>query len=136
MRLLCIHYKRVGAVHVHGGSVACRSCFQVNTTTPARSQQSMPPCDDPAGDSRTDVSLSEDGTKRIITKTGVYSGTELHLWALPPYHDDRLPLRPDRRDLCFDVPRREITSSEEWQQVRPRTCTACRWQAHTAAWEL
>ena len=88
-----------------------------------------------AGDPKTDVSLSEDGTKRIITKTGVYSGTELHLWALPPYHDDRLPLRLDRPDLCFDVLRREITSSEEWQQVRTaqdvRKCSGRAW-AHNA----
>jgi hypothetical protein len=64
------------------------------------------------------MSLTEDGTKRIITKTGVYSGTELHMWAVPPYFDDRLPVRGDRPDLSFNVQRREIAATEEWQEVR------------------
>ncbi|KIY92397.1 flagellar associated protein [Monoraphidium neglectum] len=69
------------------------------------------------GDPKTDVSLTEDGTKRIITKTGVYSGTELHMWAVPPYFDDRLPVRGDRPDLSFNVQRREIAATEEWQEA-------------------
>jgi hypothetical protein len=64
-----------------------------------------------------DVATSEDGTKRVITRTGVYSGTELHLWLVPPHHDPRLPVRPDRPDLSFDAARREVATTEEWQQV-------------------
>jgi hypothetical protein len=65
-----------------------------------------------------DVSLSEDGTKRIITKTGVFSGTELHLWAVAPHHDERLPLRPGRPELTFDARRRQVATTEEWKQAR------------------
>lgn len=70
-----------------------------------------------AGEPRTDVATSEDGTKRIITKTGVYSGTELHAYAAAPYYDPRLPVVPGRPDLCFNAQRREIATTEEWQEV-------------------
>jgi hypothetical protein len=70
-----------------------------------------------SGEPKIDTTTSEDGTKRIITKTGVFLGTELHLWAVPPHYDPRLPVRPERPDLTFDNKRREINSTEKWQQV-------------------
>jgi hypothetical protein len=71
----------------------------------------------PAGEPKTDTSTSEDGTKRIITKTGVFSGTELHLWAMLPHFDARLPARADRPDLDFSTQQRAVSTDEDWQQV-------------------
>eukprot|EP00879_Flechtneria_rotunda_P033548 GHRR01037166.1.p1 GENE.GHRR01037166.1~~GHRR01037166.1.p1 ORF type:complete len:167 (+),score=44.83 GHRR01037166.1:131-631(+) len=67
------------------------------------------------GDTRVDVS-EQDG-KRVVTHTGTYTGTELHLWFKPPYYDSRLPPRPDEPQLDFSVQQKGITSTEEWQQV-------------------
>lgn len=80
--------------------------FQSNTT---QSSHLRTP-----GEPTTDVSTSEDGTRRIITKTGVFSGTELHLWHAAPHYDARLPPRPGRPDLTFDAPRRAVACDAEW----------------------
>ena len=61
--------------------------------------------------------VTEADGKRIIKKTGVYSGTELHLWVLNPHYDVRLPSRPDCPELDFTIERKEVTSTAEWQQV-------------------
>lgn len=95
-----------------GGSTACFTPHPTHTHTDTH------PCTHaPAGDDKTDVSTSEDGTKRIITKTGVYSGTELHLWHVPPHYDPRLPPAPGRPDLTFDAPRRAVTTDAEWRAL-------------------
>jgi hypothetical protein len=64
------------------------------------------------------VEVTEANGKRTITKTGIYSGTELHLWQLSPYFDERLDPRPECPELDFSVAKREISSNEEWRQVR------------------
>lgn len=69
-----------------------------------------------AGEPQTDI--TEQPGKRIIKKTGTYSGTELHLWWDLPYYDARLPVREDSPATNFNIKRKEITSTEEWQQVR------------------
>eukprot|EP00882_Tetradesmus_deserticola_P013709 GHRQ01014559.1.p1 GENE.GHRQ01014559.1~~GHRQ01014559.1.p1 ORF type:complete len:221 (+),score=66.82 GHRQ01014559.1:175-837(+) len=67
------------------------------------------------GEPKTDIS-EQDG-KRIIKKTGMFTGTELHLFVTPPYFDPRLPLQPDQPQLEFAVNSREVTSTAEWQQL-------------------
>eukprot|EP00878_Enallax_costatus_P009356 GHUV01009778.1.p1 GENE.GHUV01009778.1~~GHUV01009778.1.p1 ORF type:complete len:367 (+),score=140.05 GHUV01009778.1:311-1411(+) len=67
------------------------------------------------GETKTDIT-EQDG-KRIIRRTGMFTGTELHLWVHPQYNDPRLPLRPDQPQLEFSVQKKEITSTEEWQQL-------------------
>ncbi len=36
---------------------------------------------------------------------------------MAPHHDPRLPVRAGRPELSFDQQRREVTSTEEWQQL-------------------
>jgi hypothetical protein len=90
------------------------------------------------GETKTDIT-EQDG-KRIIKRTGMFTGTELHLFVTPPYYDPRLPLRPDQPQLEFAVQSKEITSTAEWQQVIagqgsrvPSICCRClssyAWQA-------
>ncbi|WIA12059.1 hypothetical protein OEZ85_012136 [Tetradesmus obliquus] len=67
------------------------------------------------GDTKTDIT-EQDG-KRIIKRTGMFTGTELHLFVTPPYYDPRLPLRPDQPQLEFAVQSKEVTSTAEWQQL-------------------
>jgi hypothetical protein len=67
------------------------------------------------GETKTDIT-EQDG-KRIIKRTGMFTGTELHLFVTPPYYDPRLPLRPDQPQLEFAVQSKEVTSTAEWQQV-------------------
>jgi hypothetical protein len=67
------------------------------------------------GETKTDIT-EQDG-KRIIKRTGTFTGTELHLLVTPPYYDPRLPLRPDQPQLEFAVQSKEVTSTAEWQQV-------------------
>lgn len=67
------------------------------------------------GDTKTDI--TEQNGKRIIKRTGMFTGTELHLFVTPPYYDPRLPLRPDQPQLEFAVQSKEVTSTAEWQQV-------------------
>lgn len=50
--------------------------------------------------------------------TGVFTGTELHLWAEQPHYDERLPLRDDKPDLNFNEKRLVIKTDAEWQEVR------------------
>lgn len=71
---------------------------------------------DKVGETKTDVT-EQDG-KRIIRRTGMYTGTELHLFVTLPHHDPRLPPRPDQPKLDFTVKCKEVTTTEEWQKVR------------------
>jgi hypothetical protein len=77
--------------------------------------------------------ITEADGKRIIKKTGIYSGTEIHLWVLNPHYDDRLPSRPDCPEMDFTIQRKEVTNTSEWQQVQINEvqkqleglCTSC-----------
>jgi hypothetical protein len=72
------------------------------------------------GETKTDIT-EQDG-KRIIRRTGMFTGTELHLWEVLPYFDPRLPPRQDQPNLDFSVQRKEIASNAEWQQVGHESC--------------
>jgi hypothetical protein len=74
----------------------------------------------PTGSPQVDVS-EQDG-KRIITKTGVYQGTELHMLACATYHDKRLPERPDMAHLDFSQEMRAVTTDQQWQEVGSAWC--------------
>ncbi|GFH26690.1 uncharacterized protein HaLaN_24879, partial [Haematococcus lacustris] len=67
------------------------------------------------GEPKTEV--HEDGVKRYIRSTGIFSGTELHLFVEQPFYDERLPVREDRPDLNFNHRRRPMLTDEDWQQV-------------------
>jgi hypothetical protein len=76
------------------------------------------------------VEITEANGKRTLKKTGIYSGTELHLWMLSPYFDERLEPRPECPELDFSVAKREISSNEDWRQVRLAARTPVTRQQH------
>lgn len=68
-----------------------------------------------AGEPQVDV--TEDGGKRFIKSTGVFSGLELHMFMEPPHYDPRLPTREDRPEMDFSKKRFQITTDSQWQEV-------------------
>ncbi|GMH33927.1 hypothetical protein BSKO_01761 [Bryopsis sp. KO-2023] len=63
------------------------------------------------------VDVVEEGGKRTIKSTGVYSGTELELYMEHPFFDDRLPVDDTNPGLNFNVDRKQITTDEEWKEI-------------------
>ncbi len=66
----------------------------------------------------TQVDVSEQDGKRIVRHTGIFTGTELQLWVMLPYHDARLMPRSDAPHLNFSEPVRQIANTEELHEVR------------------
>jgi hypothetical protein len=64
------------------------------------------------------VDVTEDGGKRYIKSTGIFSGLELHMFMEPPHYDPRLPPREDRPEMDFSKKRFLIKDDSQWQEVR------------------
>ncbi|KAG1678758.1 hypothetical protein FOA52_012798 [Chlamydomonas sp. UWO 241] len=63
------------------------------------------------------VTENEEGGKRYIKSTGVFSGIELHMQVEMLHFDERLPVRDDKPELSFNQRRAEILTDDQWQEI-------------------
>ena len=63
------------------------------------------------------MEVAEENGKRVTKNTGVFSGTELHLFMETAFYDERLPVREDKPELNFNEKKRVLETDEKWQEV-------------------
>jgi hypothetical protein len=64
------------------------------------------------------IEVTEEGGKRYIKSTGIFSGLELHMFYEPLYFDERLTKNEDKpEDMDFSERRKAVLTDEQWQEI-------------------
>lgn len=64
------------------------------------------------------IEVTEEGGKRYIKSTGIFSGLELHMFYEPLYFDERMTKDEDKpEEMDFSERRKAVVTDEQWHEI-------------------